>query len=488
MNQTTGRAVSHWRRLRTTRTAVIILLVVVVVLPGITGSVAFWHSRNLLVRQVEQGQAASAAALADALSRALDMAAAGAANAAARPELKMAAEQEDSAAMEAALRELHGVLPLYRTLAVVDGKGAQIAWWPHALATPSVATGTSRVNFDPHVAGTGAVVAMRFPMGAGTALVAETSVAAASPQLQEFRFGDTGTATLVRSDARVLLAGAAERRGQKVGAPEVRATVARLRPAQIEYFSPALQRRNIASFEPVPGQKLGVLVDMAEREAFADLTSLAWLIVAIVLVLTAIGLLVILVVGRRLASSEQDLRQARDAAERQALTDVLTGLGNRRALDEQLALAFDRVQRTGVPLAVTMLDLDHFKRLNDSRGHAAGDAALRTVANEIRGAVRSDDVAARVGGDEFALLHVDCTEEIATRVAARISDAVAQLGLLCDSKSGTPLTVSAGSAELHQGMTPAELLAAADANLYRAKSRRHRAGDGGSAWRLEGSG
>lgn len=472
MSQTRGQAVSGWRRLRTTRTAVIILLVVVMVLPGITGSVAFWRSRDLLVRQVKQGQVASAVALAESLSRGLEMAAAGAANAAARPELKMAAEQDDSAAMEAELRDLHGLLPLYRTLAVVDGQGSEIARWPHAVATPSVATGTSRVNFEPHVSGTGVVVAMRFPMGAGTALVAETSAAASLPQLEEFRFGDTGTATLVRSDGRVLLAGAAERRGQRLGAPEVRVLVARLRPAQIEYFSPALQRRNIASFEPVPGQKLGVLVDMAEREAFADLTSLAWLIVAVVLALTGIGLLGILVVGRRLASSEQDLRQARETAERQALTDVLTGLWNRRAFDEQLALAFDRVQRTGIPLAVTMLDLDHFKRLNDSRGHAAGDAALRAVANEIRGAVRSDDVAARVGGDEFALLHVDCNEEIASRVAARIRDAVAQLGLLCDSKSGTGLTVSAGSAELHQDMTPAELLAAADANLYRAKSQR----------------
>lgn len=491
MNRTTGeQSPSGWHRLRATRMAVIALLLVVMVLPGITGGVAFWRARDLLKGQVEQGQQASAGALVDALSWTLEMAATSAANAAASPELQAAAESRNRAAIEEQLRALTNTVPLSRTLALVDGEGAAVAQWPHALATPlrAVAQGTSRRMFDGRSTGTDAVVAVRVPSARGTALVAEISLQDASPQLPSFRFGNSGTATLVGSDGEVLLAGDAQRRHQSLRAPEVRRLVATMQPGQLAYYSPLLQRRNIATFQPVPSWDFGVLVDIAEAEAFADLTGLGVMIVTVVLGLTAVGLVGIWVVGGRLASSERDLRQAHDTATRQASTDALTGLGNRRAFDEQLALAVERARAMDVPLAVTMLDLNRFKRLNDSRGHAAGDAALRAVANEIRGAIRSDDVAARVGGDEFALVHLDCTDEIAARVAARICEAVARLGLLCDSDSGIVLTVSTGSAQLAEAMTPAELVATADVSLYRAKEQTRLVNGEPGLWQLERSG
>lgn len=465
-------APSGLNRLRTTRTAVVALLLVVIVLPGLTGGVAFWRARSVIIEQVEDGQKAAVAALVEGLSWGLEIANTAAANGAADESLQAAVRRGDRVAVEAHLRDLHSVLPLYRTLAVVDADGDVVANWPLPLTDSDARNaGTSRRVFPSRTSGPDAVVAVRHPSSAEAALVAEISLLAVAPQLQTFRFGDTGTATLVASDGQVLIAGASERRNQRLRAPEVLAAVTAMQPDQMRYYGPLLQRRNISTYEPVPTWQFGVLVDMAEREAFAHLTGLAALIVAVVLGLVVIGLIGILVIARRLASSERGLQQAHEDAERQALTDPLTGLANRRAFDERLKRAAEYARSTGGSLSVTMLDLNRFKRLNDSRGHAAGDAALRAVANEIKGAVRVDDVAARLGGDEFALLQLDCTEEAAARVAARICDAVARLGVLCDSEAGAVLTVSAGTAQYENGMTAEELVATADVSLYRAKEQ-----------------
>jgi diguanylate cyclase (GGDEF)-like protein len=464
---------TRWSRLRTTRLAVVTLLLVVIVLPGLTGGIAYWRSRTVIVAGVEAGQKAAADAIVDAMSWALDMATAAAENTAADESLHLAVDNGDIERIEARLRAAHSALPLFRSLAVVDGAGAAIATWPRPLTTPleEVASATSARVFDARTVGTDAVLAVRYPAGDGTALVAEISLTAAAPQLQAFRFGDTGTATLVDTGGAVLIAGATERRNQNLRAPQILRLVTTSQPGQLRYYGPLTQRRIISTFEPIPSWRLGVLVDIAEREAFADLGTLALLIVGVVVGLVAVGLLGVVVIARRLATSERGLQQAHDAAERQALTDALTGLANRRAFDEGLHNAVRDARITGAPLAVTMLDLNRFKRLNDSRGHAAGDAALRAVANEITGVIRTGDLAARVGGDEFALLHADCTDEAATRIAARICEVVARLGVLCDTDGGVVLTVSAGSAQLADGMEPEDLVAAADVGLYRAKEQ-----------------
>jgi len=151
-----------------------------------------------------------------------------------------------------------------------------------------------------------------------------------------------------------------------------------------------------------------------------------------------------------------------------ARTDPLTGLANRRMFDDALRRAVSRNQRDGAGIAVGLLDLDNFKRLNDTRGHAAGDEALRAVAAAMRAVMRAGDIAARLGGDEFAILLHDCDETGAEAAATRVFDAVRgalqPFGL-------RELGVTAGVACFAR--LPAEggmILAQADRILYGAKS------------------
>lgn len=155
-------------------------------------------------------------------------------------------------------------------------------------------------------------------------------------------------------------------------------------------------------------------------------------------------------------------------------TDALTGLGNRRQFDRRLATEWSHAQRHGLPLSLVMLDVDHFKRFNDRRGHPAGDACLREVAALLRGvARRPTDLVARVGGEEFAILlpHQDGAE--AELVARRCLQALAQAAIEHgDSPVSPVVTLSIGighAGAAHSGAQADALLAAADAALYRAK-------------------
>jgi diguanylate cyclase (GGDEF)-like protein len=141
-----------------------------------------------------------------------------------------------------------------------------------------------------------------------------------------------------------------------------------------------------------------------------------------------------------------------------ARTDALTGLANRRAWDEALPLALRQAERLGHPLAVVLTDVDHFKAYNDAHGHPAGDLALRELGARWSVHVRDIDVLARIGGEEFAVLLPGCDARAALAVAER---------LRADMPAG--LTTSAGVASWHAPQSPAELVAAADRALYRAK-------------------
>jgi diguanylate cyclase (GGDEF)-like protein/PAS domain S-box-containing protein len=158
----------------------------------------------------------------------------------------------------------------------------------------------------------------------------------------------------------------------------------------------------------------------------------------------------------------KDTERQRDCllqrVEAMARTDDLTGLANRRAWDEELRREVERATRHGYELHVVMLDLDHFKVFNDTKGHQAGDAILREVGAVWRLAARVTDFVARYGGDEFALLLPVCTHEDATAVVDRLRAALPD-GLTC----------SAGLAHWNRKMSPDELIAQADAALYEAK-------------------
>jgi diguanylate cyclase (GGDEF)-like protein len=148
-----------------------------------------------------------------------------------------------------------------------------------------------------------------------------------------------------------------------------------------------------------------------------------------------------------------------------ATTDPLTGLANHRAFQERLAAEVSRARRSGEPLALVMIDLDHFKRVNDTHGHQAGDAVLREVAGRLMACARREDLCARVGGEELAWLLPATGTEAAMAAAERLRAAI----------GGTPFpaagrqTASLGVAGLGPGGAPA-LVRDADAALYRAKA------------------
>jgi diguanylate cyclase (GGDEF)-like protein len=159
-----------------------------------------------------------------------------------------------------------------------------------------------------------------------------------------------------------------------------------------------------------------------------------------------------------------------------ALQDPLTGLYNRRHLDERLASELGAAQRHGRPVALLMIDIDHFKLVNDDRGHLAGDEALKMVAFVLRGAVRKEDVLARYGGEEFVVLARETLVEGARALAERIRRAVEHSRFAWqDAELG--VTVSVGVTVLHSlseyvpGRTERELVEAADRALYAAKQQ-----------------
>jgi two-component system, cell cycle response regulator len=147
-----------------------------------------------------------------------------------------------------------------------------------------------------------------------------------------------------------------------------------------------------------------------------------------------------------------------------ATRDGLTGLANRRLFEESLHREMARSYRRGAPLSLVVLDVDHFKDVNDTVGHQAGDAVLRQVGAALVANTKGSDLAARYGGDEFVVLLPECAGVDAWRVAERLRAAVAH------DVTAVPVTVSAGIGEMPGNAGDGErLVAAADAALYSAK-------------------
>jgi diguanylate cyclase (GGDEF)-like protein len=162
-----------------------------------------------------------------------------------------------------------------------------------------------------------------------------------------------------------------------------------------------------------------------------------------------------------------DNAQIRARLEHQAQTDSLTGLFNHRSFHERLLNALQDASLTHKPVAVLMLDIDDFKRVNDVHGHGVGDELLRLLAEAVRSCVRPDDVVCRLGGEEFGVIMHACDGAAATRVAERLIDRLAELDL---AGVGT-LTVSVGlSLGPEHAMNPRELAACAEAAMMTAKA------------------
>jgi diguanylate cyclase (GGDEF)-like protein len=161
----------------------------------------------------------------------------------------------------------------------------------------------------------------------------------------------------------------------------------------------------------------------------------------------------------------------REALRTQSLRDPLTGLYNRRFVDEWLERELLRARRQGETVSVLMMDLDHFKQFNDTYGHESGDAALRDVGALMLGSVRASDIACRLGGEELALMLPNTATDGAVRLAEKLRATVADMIVLCRGQERGRLTISIGVATFpRDGATPDDLLHAADMALYRAKA------------------
>jgi len=146
--------------------------------------------------------------------------------------------------------------------------------------------------------------------------------------------------------------------------------------------------------------------------------------------------------------------------------DPLTGLFNRRYLFERVEVELARVQR-GHPMSLLMLDLDGFKKVNDTQGHLRGDVLLKEIADALAATTRKTDVTGRYGGDEFMVVLPDTDTAQALAVAQRVAEAVRATGTRFDTKK--PVTASLGLAKAETHDTVASLLRRADENAYRAK-------------------
>jgi len=172
-------------------------------------------------------------------------------------------------------------------------------------------------------------------------------------------------------------------------------------------------------------------------------------------------------------------RRAASALKKLACTESLTGLANRSEFERALRAEIARTSRSGRPFVVILMDVDRLKAINDCCGHRAGDRAILRVANTLRNSCRVTDTAARVGGDEFAVVLSESDMAMATQFLARV-----RLTIASHRRSGT-VTVSAGIASHpHDGATVDALLASADRALYAEKWQRPRSHTPSSTPRL----
>src|SRR5437773_6111733 len=174
--------------------------------------------------------------------------------------------------------------------------------------------------------------------------------------------------------------------------------------------------------------------------------------------------------GAELAKRNREAALLREKLHEQAMRDRLTGLYNRHYVQEWFGLELLRAQRHGRPVAAIMLDIDHFKRFNDSFGHEAGDLVLRELAGALGRSTRGSDVASRYGGEEFLVLLPECPFDAALRRAERMREEVTKLELRYDDRPLGPVTVSLGVAVFPDHASESEeLLRHADEALYLAK-------------------
>ncbi|MFB9288818.1 diguanylate cyclase [Pseudoduganella plicata] len=164
-----------------------------------------------------------------------------------------------------------------------------------------------------------------------------------------------------------------------------------------------------------------------------------------------------------------ELLMANTKLEQLATTDPLTGIANRRKMTDTIAAELERASRFGHPLSVLMVDVDYFKRVNDTHGHEVGDRTIVAVANVLMSSLRAIDTAARFGGEEFVVLMPETDEAVAAVAAERLREAAGALRLTAGDGTLVAITVTIGISSARPDDSPSTLLVRADKALYRGK-------------------
>ena len=174
---------------------------------------------------------------------------------------------------------------------------------------------------------------------------------------------------------------------------------------------------------------------------------------------------------RHSASEVERLKEDLLHARREAYIDTLTGLTNRRAFDKDIKTLIDEAERDGTSFCLVLVDVDHFKKINDEHGHLIGDRVLTQLGKQLSSRTRSCDKVSRYGGEEFAILLPNTEIDQAAQVAEHIREGIGRLNMRRTDNNvrlGT-ITASFGVAEYQQGDTPSGIIARADDALYKAK-------------------
>jgi len=172
--------------------------------------------------------------------------------------------------------------------------------------------------------------------------------------------------------------------------------------------------------------------------------------------------------GRRIVELQQTLMEAKNKLRDLSMHDHLTGIFNRRAVLDRLSEEITRAERENYPIFIAMLDIDFFKKVNDTYGHGAGDAVLKEFVNRVLATVRGYDILGRYGGEEFLLLLIKPSHATAEMVFERVRSAVGSEPIIYEGES-LEITVSMGGAKRWTGEKVEAFIERADKALYRAK-------------------
>ena len=219
----------------------------------------------------------------------------------------------------------------------------------------------------------------------------------------------------------------------------------------------------------VPNSPWRIVMSVSDATLYAPLDGGATWAPWVLFALLAVGALAFWRLLGRLGQSGRSLTIANADLVLLARIDKLTGVYNRRHIEEQLDMQLHTAAREGSALSLLMIDVDHFKRVNDTEGHVVGDHALQSIATAIRLVIRPGDVLGRWGGEEFVVLLPATEGNAAREIADRVREAAAETPVT--GRIGEPLhlTISVGVAASQRTDIPSALIGRADAALYRAK-------------------